>query len=101
MSAQNRNLLPQGWKAWVLLTSVGITALGSWAIRSATPPGGGFAPTPGVVAPRSELVAELGEATPLARTARALPRRGSRIDGLPSMPTKPMFDAPVTRTRRS
>lgn len=101
MSAQNRNLLPQVWKAWVLLTSVAITALGSWAIRPPTSAGGGVAPTPGVVGHRSELVAELGEATPLARPARALPRRGSRFDGLPSMPTKPMFDAPVTRTRRS
>lgn len=101
MSAQNRTVLSQAWKAWVLLTSVGITALGSWAIRSSTPPGNGGAPRSGVVAPGPELVAELRAARPVERTSRALPRRGSRVDGLPGMPTKPVFEAPLTRTRRS
>lgn len=102
MSAQNRNPLRQGWKAWVLLTGVGITVIGSLAIRSSTPPGSDAASTPGVVALPPERVAELGSVRPLELTARSLPRRGSmRVDGLPSMPTKPLFAAPVTRTRRS
>jgi hypothetical protein len=87
----------QWWKAWVLLTSLGATVLGWVAFSTSEPP------------VESAVVAPVTTPTP----PHALPAR--RVNGprqprplppsagmlLPAMPQKPVFQAPVTRTRRS
>ena len=73
------------WKAWVLLAGAGFTLFG-WA-----------------VSPREEPPAVGGITSPVAPARadrpQAVPVRGSRA--VPGMPQKPMFRAPITRTRRS
>lgn len=87
----------QWWKAWVLLTSFGATALGWVAFSTGERP------------VESAVVAPV--MTPMP--TRGLPAR--QVNGpeqprplapsggmlLPAMPQKPVFQAPVTRTRRS
>jgi hypothetical protein len=86
----------QWWKAWVLLTSVGATVLGWMAFTTGEPPVESVVIAP-VARPMPIDVAPalggsgLDEPRPLLRSARTLP----------AMPQKPIFQAPVTRTRRS
>jgi hypothetical protein len=84
------------WKAWVLLTSLGATVLGWMALSMGEP-----SVESAVVAPDTTLrptqvaparhVSGLEQPTPLPPSAGMLP----------TMPQKPVFQAPVTRTRRS
>lgn len=100
MSAQPKTPIPQWWKAWVLLTGLGVTVIGSLALRPSPPTeiaaidkgaSGQLAPVSRDVArPRLREFGGLsGNAT--ARQASALPMK----------PARPIFAAPVTRTRRS
>ena len=86
----------QWWKAWVLLTSLGATVLGWMAFSTGEPPVESAVvaldttPMPTQVAP-ARHVSELEQPSPLPPSAGMLP----------AMPQKPVFQAPVTRTRRS
>lgn len=71
--------MSQWWKAWLLLTSLGATALGWAALSRSGPP------------VESVVVAPITTSTP----THIPPAR--RV----TMPQKPVFQAPVTRTRRS
>ena len=66
----------QWWKAWVLLTGLGATTFGWMAFQQAEP---------------VLRVEPIGSPRNLPTSARRLP----------TMPQKPVFQAPVTRTRRS
>ena len=85
----------QWWKVWVLLSSLGATVVG-WVTL------------PGVKSTTDSVVVSATAATTSAE-AFALPvnvvvepgRPGSRVRSMPAMPQKPVFQAPVTRTRRS
>ena len=85
----------EGWKAWVLLTSLGATLLGWMAFAT------------GAQSVESVAVAPDTRPMPVETPARHVsgleqPRRLPASDGmLPAMPAKPVFQAPVTRTRRS
>jgi hypothetical protein len=87
----------QWWKAWVLLTSLGATVLGWVAFSTGEPP------------VESAVVASVTTSMPTqALSARHVngpeqpgPFRPSAGMLLPAMPQKPVFQAPVTRTRRS
>lgn len=86
----------QRWKAWVLLTSLGATVLGWVAFSAGEPPvesavvAWDTAPRPSQVAPARPMN-EPEQMTPLQPSAGMMP----------AMPQKPVFQAPVTRTRRS
>ena len=86
----------QWWKAWVLLTSLGATVLGWMAFSTGEPPvesvvvAPDTTPMPTPVAP-TRHVNGLEQPRPLQPSAAMLP----------PMPQKPVFQAPVTRTRRS
>jgi len=85
----------QWWKAWVLLTGLGATVFGWMALPRDEPP-----PVNGTISPQVSLSAE---SSPVVRAERIdRPRRVSAsVRTLPGMPQKPVFQAPVTRTRRS
>jgi hypothetical protein len=88
----------QWWKAWVLLTSLGATVLGWMALSMGEP-----SVESAVVAPAPAPNLRLTQIAP-ARHVNGLeqPRPLSpSVGGLPAMPQKPVFQAPVTRTRRS
>lgn len=109
MNAQNTNSAPktparrtgppvaaaQWWKAWVLLTGIGVTVTGWMTLPHNEPP-----PANGII---SSQVSMSAENAPVGRVERLnRPRRTSTgIGTLPGMPEKPVFQAPVTRTRRS
>ena len=82
------------WKAWVLLTSVGATVLGWMAFPPHEQPQAG-----GI----SSLVSMSVENAPAFRVDPIdRPSQQPRVArALPTMPQKPVFQAPVTRTRRS
>ena len=85
----------QWWKAWVLLSSLGTTVLGWMAFTTDKPPVESVVvssqgPMPTQVAPVFRVTG-VDEPRPLQPSARTLP----------TMPQKPVFQAPVTRTRRS
>ena len=86
----------QWWKAWVLLTSLMATVVGWMAFVTAEPPVANVVvapetpPRPTQIAPVLD-VSGLDGPRPLRPSARTLP----------AMPQKPIFQAPVTRTRRS
>ena len=86
----------QWWKAWVLLTGLGATVLGWVAFSTGEPPvesavvARDTTPMPTQVVP-ARHVNGLEQPKPLPPSARMLP----------AMPRKPVFQAPVTRTRRS
>ena len=65
----------QWWKAWVLLTGLGVTVVGWMALPRDEPP-----PANGIISSQ---------------------RGSTGIRTLPGMPEKPVFQAPITRTRRS
>ena len=88
--------MSQWWKAWVLLTSLGATVLGWVAFSTGEPPvesavvARATTPMPTQVVP-ARHVNGLEQPRPLPPSAGMLP----------AMPQKPVFQAPVTRTRRS
>jgi hypothetical protein len=86
----------QWWKAWVLLTSLGATVLGWMALSMGEPSVDSAvvapAPTPGLTQiAHARQVSGREQPRPLPPSAGMLP----------AMPQKPVFQAPVTRTRRS
>lgn len=86
----------QWWKAWVLLTSLGATVLG-WVAFSTGEPRVESAVAAPVTMPIPNQVLP-------ARHVNGPERQRPRPPGagmLPAMPQKPVFQAPVTRTRRS
>ncbi len=85
----------QWWKAWVLLTGLGVTIFGWMALPRNEPP-----PANGII---SSPVSMSAENSPVVRVERIdRPRQVSTgIRTLPGMPEKPAFQAPITRTRRS
>ena len=85
----------QWWKAWVLLTGLGATVFGWMAFPHGEQP----AATAGI----SPQVSMSSENEPRLRVgAIDSPRHlQSSVRTLPTMPQKPVFRAPVTRTRRS
>jgi hypothetical protein len=86
----------QWWKAWVLLTSLGATVLGWVAFSTGEPPVESAVVAPDT-APRPTQVAPARHMNELEQTRPLPPSAGM----LPAMPQKPVFQAPVTRTRRS
>ena len=86
----------QWWKAWVLLTSLGVTVLGWVAFSTGEPPVENAVVAPDT-APRPTQVAPARHMNELEQTRPLPPSAGM----LPAMPQKPVFQAPVTRTRRS
>ena len=86
----------QWWKAWVLLTSLGAVVLGWMALSTGEPPVDSAVVAPDTT-PMSTPVAPARQVNGLEQP-RPLPPSAWM---LPAMPQKPMFQAPVTRTRRS
>ena len=86
----------QWWKAWVLLTSLGATVLGWVAVSTAEPSVESAVVAPDT-APRPTQVAPARYMNELEQTRPLPPSAGM----LPAMPQKLVFQAPVTRTRRS
>jgi hypothetical protein len=83
------------WKAWVLLTGLGVTVIGWLALSADEPP-----PANGLMSSPLSVSAENSPGVRGQGTDR--PRQGSAgIGTLPGMPEKPVFRAPVTRTRRT
>jgi hypothetical protein len=85
----------QWWKAWVLLTSVGATAFGWMAFPHGEEhaAGGGISPQVSTSADNESALRLESIDSPRHLVTSARP--------LPAMPQKPVFQAPVTRTRRS
>ena len=84
----------QWWKVWVLLTSLAATVLGWMTFTGDAGTGRGGA------------VSNMQVATPVVPVLTVwpldAPSRLERNAGtIPAMPQKPVFQAPVTRTRRS
>ena len=85
----------QWWKAWILLASLGATVGGWMALPGVKSPPERVVLSPKATLPRAEVVA-------LPIRAVEEPRRpSSSLGSMPTMPQKPVFQAPVTRTRRS
>lgn len=86
----------QWWKAWVLLTSLGATVLGWVAFSTGEPP-----VESAVVAPdTTPMPTGVASASHVSALEQSTPRPPSALMP-PAMPQKPVFQAPVTRTRRS
>lgn len=85
----------QWWKAWVLLTGLGATVFGWMAFPHGEQPA-----APLRISPRVSMSAEN---EPCLRVEPIdSPRHLHTSERtLPAMPQKPVFQAPVTRTRRS
>jgi hypothetical protein len=88
----------QWWKAWVLLTSLAATVLGWVAFSTGEPP-----VESAVVAPdTTPMPTQVAPARHVSGLEQPRPRPVPASAGmLPAMPQKPVFQAPVTRTRRS
>jgi len=86
----------QWWKAWVLLTSLGATVLGWMALSMAEPAVESAVAVPAPT-PRLTQDSPVRQVSGLEQPRPRLPSAGT----LPAMPQKPVFRAPVTRTRRS
>jgi len=85
----------QWWKAWVLLTGLAATVFGWMAFPHGEQPAAN-----GGVSPQASMSAEnetVSRVEPIDRS-RHLPTSARTV---PAMPQKPVFQAPVTRTRRS
>ena len=83
------------WKACVLLTGLGATVLGWMALPRDEP-----TPVNGTLAPQLSMSA--GNAPVLGVRPVDRPRHvPASVRTLPGMPQKPVFQVPVTRTRRS
>ena len=87
----------QWWKAWVLLTSLGATVLGWVAFATGEPP----VESAVVVPVTMPMPAQVPPARHVKRAAQSRPLLPNAGTLLPTMPPKPVFQAPVTRTRRS
>ena len=86
----------QWWKAWVLLTSLGATLLGWMAFSTGEPP----VERAVVARDTTPMPIQIAPARPVNGLEQPRPLPAS--DGmLPAMPQKPVFQVPVTRTRRS
>ena len=85
----------QWWKAWVLLTGLGATVFGWMAFPHGEQPAvnGGISPHVSIAIENEPVlrVEPFDSRRHLPTSARTLP----------AMPQKPVFQAPVTRTRRS
>ena len=83
------------WKLWILLTSLAATVVGWMAL-----PGVKSVADAVVVSPTATTTSAQVVALPVnAVVERRRPE--SSVRSMPTMPQKPVFDAPVTRTRRS
>lgn len=82
-------------KAWILLTSVGATVVGWMALPRVKSPTDTVVRSPTVTSPSAAVLASPVEA--LGEPGRP----ELSIRSMPTMPQKPAFQAPVTRTRRS
>lgn len=80
-----QNPAGQWWKVWVLLTSVGVTVFGWLALPTNEPATVADAPPPQVSVSADNFPGVSVE----------------RVGRLRGAPVKPVFQAPVTRTRRS
>jgi hypothetical protein len=87
----------QWWKAWVLLTSLGATVLGWVAFSTGEPPVESAVVAPVMTPMPTQVLSARHVNGPEQR--RPLPPSAGML--LPAMPQKPVFQAPVTRTRRS
>lgn len=85
----------QWWKAWVLLTSLGATVLGWVAFSTGEPP------VESAVVASTPMPTQVLPARQLTERDRPRPLSPGVRTPLPTMPQKPVFQAPVTRTRRS
>lgn len=85
----------QWWKAWVLLTGLGATLLGWMAFPSDEQP-----PTSSV-APSGASMPAANEPVVRVEPVDGQRRVPTNVRTLPAMPQRPVFEAPVTRTRRS
>jgi hypothetical protein len=97
-SGRSASTPDQWWKAWVLLTSLGTTMFGWIALpRSVAPPiSGQVLPQATDVEDASAL--DIAVDVDLVRDSRTVP---AIVRTEPAMPRRPVFRAPVTRTRRS
>lgn len=85
----------QWWKAWILLSSLGATVVGWMALPGVRSPLDRVLVPPTVTTTSAKVLA-------LPVNAVVEPRLpGSSVRSMPTMPQKPVFQAPVTRTRRS
>ena len=99
-SGRSASTPDQWWKAWVLLTSLGATMLGWMALPPGVAP-----PISGQVLPQA-IDVEDASALDIHRDIDVNPVREPRtvpaiVRTEPAMPRRPVFRAPVTRTRRS
>ena len=82
------------WKLWILLGSLAATVVGWMAL-----PGAGSA-ADAVGVPRTVTTTSAKTALPVNAVEHPGPP-GSSMRSMPAMPQKPVFQGPVTRTRRS
>ena len=87
----------QWWKVWVLLTSLGATVLGWIAFSTGEPPVESAVVAPVTIPMPTQVLPARRVNGP--EQPRQVPSSAGML--LPSMPQKPVFQAPVTRTRRS
>jgi hypothetical protein len=87
----------QWWKAWVLVTSLGASVLGWAAFSTGEPPVESAVVAPVTTPMPTEVLPAHQVNGP--EQPRPLPPGAGML--LPAMPQKPVFQAPVTRTRRS
>lgn len=87
----------QWWKVWVLVTSLGATVLGWVALSTGEPPVDSAVAAPVATPIPTQVLPARRVNGP--EPPRPVPSRAGML--LPAMPQKPVFQAPVTRTRRS
>jgi hypothetical protein len=87
----------QWWKAWVLLTSLGATVLGWAAFSTGEPSAESAVVAPDMTPGPTQVTRARHMSGP--EPPRPLPPSAGILR--PAMPHKPVFQAPVTRTRRS
>jgi hypothetical protein len=80
-------------RIWILLTSLAATVFGWMALPSVAPSPKTVVLSPKLTVPNADV-----SAPPVRAEAE---RTGSTVRPMPTMPQKPVFQAPVTRTRRS
>lgn len=84
----------QSWKAWVLLTGLGATVLGWMGFPH------GQQPAHGVNSPQVSI-SVANEPGLRVEPIDSSQHHQTGVRTLPAAPQKPVFQAPVTRTRRS
>lgn len=85
----------QWWKAWILLSSLVATVVGWMALPGVKSPIDRVLVSPTVTTTSANVVV-----SPVTAVVEPRPP-GSSVRSMPTMPQKPVFHAPVTRTRRS